>query len=311
MTTFHKPVLIDDVIELLAPAPGGIYVDATLGGGGCAAAICDKIGSEGVLVGIDRDREAIEYASQRLKNCRCTLKIVKGNFRELGRILEDVGIREVDGVVFDFGLSSHQLDTDRGFTLSRDEELDMRMSREEDLPTAADIVNTYSESDLERVLREYGDERYARRIARAIVRRRQQTPITRTTELADIVRSAVPGGRGAGRIHPATRAFMALRIEIHSELEAVEKGLLAAVEALKPGGRVCALSYHSGEDRIVKAVFRRLSGDCHCPPRIPECRCGARRILQPVTRKAVRPGAAEVAENPRSRSARLRCAEKL
>lgn len=276
-----------------------------------AAAICKIIGPEGVLVGIDRDPEALEYASNRLKGFACTVKTAKGNFRDLTRILEEVGVPDVNGVVFDFGLSSHQLDTDRGFAFSRDEELDMRMSREEDVPTAADIVNTHSESDLERILRDYGDEPHARRIARAIVKRRQHAPITRTQELADIVVSAIRGPRRQWRIHPSTRVFMALRMCVNDELEAVENGLAAAVDALKPGGRVCAISYHSGEDRAVKGLFRKLSGHCECPPRLPECRCGASRVIVSVTGRPVTPGPGEVAENPRSRSAKLRCAEKL
>jgi len=307
----HKPVLLNEIIAHLGLKAGGVFVDATLGDGGYSEAILERIGPKGLVVGIDRDPEAIARAGERLAAYGERTKLVQGNFRDIASILESVGVDRVDGVVFDFGLSSYQLDSDRGFSFSRDEALDMRMSSDEDMPNARDIINSYSESDLTRVIRDYGEERFARRIARNIVERRKAKQITTTGELAQVVSESIPRKLWPREIHPATRAFQAIRIEVNQELSAIDSGVPAAVEALKLGGRICAASYHSLEDGRVKRVFRLLSGHCECPPRIPECRCGARKILRVLTRKPVVPSEQEVHENPRCRSAKLRCAERI
>lgn len=307
---FHKPVLVNQTIALLDPREGGVFVDATLGGGGHAARILEKIGPNGVLIGIDRDPDAIEHSRERLKQYGSRLRLVQGDFEDIESILASEGVNEIDGVIFDFGVSSHMLDSERGFTFQRDEELDMRMNPAQIGPSARDIVNLYGESDLADIIHLYGEERFARRIARVIVERRQKAPITRTRELADIICSAVGREYRGQDIHPATRTFQAIRIEVNRELKAIESALPAAVKALKVGGRVCAISFHSLEDRIVKNTFRRLSGRCECPPRLPECRCGARKMLWIITRKPILPDADEVANNVRARSAKLRCAER-
>ncbi len=307
---FHKPVLLSETMALLRPQPGGVFLDATLGGGGHASELLERTAPNGVLIGIDRDPEALSYTRERLAPYGGRVKLVRANFQDLKGVLASLGIYELDGALFDLGLSSHQLDTERGFSFVRDEPLDMRMSPDEGGPSAADIVNTYTESDLADVIHRYGEERYARAIARAIVKRRAISPIRTTGELADVIVSTV-GGRYRGQeIHPATRTFQAVRIETNRELEAVEKGVEDAIEVLRVGGRICVISFHSLEDRIIKRMFRRLSGHCECPPRLPECRCGARQVLEVITAKPVTPTAQEVTGNPRSRSAKLRCAER-
>lgn len=311
MPEFHRPVLRDETISLLEPRSGGVYADLTLGSGGHSAELLERTSPDGVVIGIDRDPEAIEAAREGLGAFGERARIVRGNFRDLKSILSSVGVAELDGVVADLGVSSHQLDSERGFSFMRDEPLDMRMSPAEDTPSAADIVNTYSESDLADVIHRYGEERYARRIARAIVERREKSRVRTTGELVDAILAAVGGRYRWQDIHPATRTFQALRIETNRELEAIETGIADAIDLLKVGARICAISFHSLEDRIVKRLFRKLSGHCECPPRFPGCECGAREVLRVVTRKPVTPGADEVRENPRSRSAKLRCAERI
>ncbi len=311
MLEFHRPVLLNETIALLDPKSGCVFLDATLGGGGHAAAILERTGPNGILVGIDRDPEAMEYAERKLARYGQRVKLVQGDFRDVGSILNSIGVTELDGALFDLGVSSHQLESGRGFSFMRDEPLDMRMSPTEGTLSAADIVNTYSESDLAEIIRRYGEERYARRIARAIVERRKSTPIRRTSELVEAILSAVGGQYRGFDIHPATRTFQAIRIEVNKELEAIEKGVTDAIEHLKIGGRICVISFHSLEDRIVKKTFRRLSGHCECSPRVLRCKCGARRILRVLTKKPVTPSEEEIAVNPRSRSAKLRCAERV
>jgi 16S rRNA (cytosine1402-N4)-methyltransferase len=307
MPEVHKPVLLNEVIASLDPRVGGVFLDATVGDGGHAVELLKRIGPTGTLVGVDRDPEAIEHAAKRLASYGDRVRLRQGNFRDIASILAQAGVSETDGALFDLGVSSRQLDTDRGFSFSRDEKLDMRMDPSEQTPTAADIVNQYSEAELADVIRNYGEERYAGRVARSIVRAR---PIGTTRELADAVVAAV-GSRYRGQnIHPATRSFQAIRIAVNGELEAVAVGVPAAVEMLKVGGRIAVISFHSLEDRIVKQAFRRLSGHCECPPRLPECRCGAKQILRVLTRKPVVPSSEEIEDNPRSRSAKLRCAER-
>ncbi|MCX6344508.1 MAG: 16S rRNA (cytosine(1402)-N(4))-methyltransferase RsmH [Armatimonadetes bacterium] len=311
MPDYHKPVLLNETITLLDPKEGGIFVDATLGGAGHAAAILEKIGPNGRLIGIDRDQEAIERSRERLKEFGDRAILVKGNFKDLNSILESVGISEIDGALFDLGVSSHQLDSERGFSFSRDEELDMRMSPQDEGPDAKHVVNDYSEVHLAELIYKYGDERYSRRIARMIVEKRWQAPITTTKELADIVTQAIPAQNRWQDIHPATRTFQAIRIEVNKELEAVEVGVPAAIEALKIGGRVCVISFHSLEDRIVKQAFRRYAGHCECPPKLPICVCGAKKTVKILTGKPIISSAEEISGNPRSRSSKLRCAQKI
>jgi len=312
MTEYHRPVLIDETITLLNPKLGGVFLDATIGGGSDAAAILEKIGPTGRLIGIDRDPDAIEFARQRLREFGDNATLIQGNFGELAEILASLGVSRLDGALFDLGVSSHQLDAARGFSFSRDEPLDMRMSTQEDTPTARDIVNSYSEQELADLIRRYGEERYSRRIAGAIVERRANAPIETTGELADIVVHAVPAkSRWRQDIHPATRSFQAIRIQVNNELEAVERGISAAIEALGPGARICVISFHSLEDRIVKQTFRRYAGHCQCPPKLPACVCGAKKLIRTVTAKPVTPSVDEIIDNPRSRSSKLRCAERV
>lgn len=311
MQEYHKPVLVNETLALLAPREGGVFVDATLGGGGHSVELLKRIGPSGTLVGIDRDQEAIWSAQSRLESYDGQIILIQGNFKDFNSILASAGVNEIDGALFDLGVSSHQLDAARGFSFQRDEPLDMRMNREPGIPSAADVANGYTEAELADVIWKYGEERYSRRIARAIVSRREREKIVTTKQLADIVLSAMPGGRKWQEIHPATRTFQAIRIEVNEELEAIEKALPEAIEALRIGGRVAVISFHSLEDRIVKNIFRRYSGYCECPPRMPECRCGAKEVLKVLTRKPVVPSAEEIEENPRSRSSKLRCAEKI
>jgi len=312
MREYHRPVLPDETITLLDPRESGVFLDATIGGAGHAAAILKRIGPTGRLIGIDRDPDAIEHARHRLRKFADNATLIQGNFGELAEILASLGVSRLDGALFDLGVSSHQLDAQRGFSFTRDEPLDMRMSADEDTPNARDIINTYGESELADLIWKYGEERYSRRIAGAIVKRRSKSPIETTGELADIVIHAIPGkSRWRQDIHPATRTFQAIRIEVNRELEAVEKGIPAAIEVLNVGARVCAISFHSLEDRIVKQTFRRYAGHCECPPKLPECVCGAKKMVRIVTRKPVTPSAEEITENPRGRSSKLRCAERL
>lgn len=309
MSEYHQPVLVNEVITLLAPKEGGVFLDATLGGGGHAAELLPRIGAAGTLVGIDRDPQAIQFAGKRLLATDGRLVLIEGNFADVKALLEQRGISELDGALFDFGVSSHQLDSPRGFSFQRDEPLDMRMGAGEQ--SAADIVNRYPETELVRVIRDYGEERYARRIARAILKRRGQKPISTTKELADVIVSAIPGGGARQEIHPATRTFQGIRIETNNELAAIEKAIPDAVNLLKRNGVIAAISFHSLEDRLVKTIFRKLSGRCECDPRLPVCACGAHKTIKMLTAKPVMAGAEEVAANPRSRSAKLRAALKI
>ncbi len=309
--SFHTPVLKNETLALLDPKPGGVYVDATLGGGGLAAEILERIGPDGFLIGIDKDPEAIAYSEKRLAKYGGSVRIVKGDFRDLASILGSQGVSSIDGAVFDLGVSSWQLNSTRGFSFMRDESLSMKMDPFSVGPDAAEIVNTYSEQELADLIRRFGEERHARRIARAIVRRRKNKPITRTAELADTIVSAVADAYKGQRIHPATRTFLALRLVVNRELEAIDQALPVAIESLKEFGRMCVISFHSLEDRIVKSIMQRYAGKCGCPPAATECQCGAQKLVRVVTRKPVRPSEDEIRLNPRSRSAKLRCVEKL
>ena len=305
----HKPVLLEECLQALAIRPDGCYLDGTLGRAGHSLAILRRL-TTGRLVGIDRDMAAIGAARERLADFQDRVTLVHGNFRDLGRILRETGTGPLDGMLFDLGVSSPQLDeARRGFSYMQDAPLDMRMDESEAL-SAADIVNTWSQEELRRVLYEYGEERYAPRIAQAIVRRRGDRPIETTGELVEVIRSAMPAAALREKQHPAKRSFQALRIAVNGELEALPPMLAAAVDGLKPGGRLAVITFHSLEDRIVKQTLRELATGCTCPPQFPVCVCGKKPRLKLITRKPVTPGPEELAENPRARSAKLRVAER-
>jgi 16S rRNA (cytosine1402-N4)-methyltransferase len=308
----HQPVMVQEVMSYLAPAPGDVIVDCTLGGAGHSRVIAAAIGRQGMLIGIDRDRQALQAASEALSDAPCRVSLVHGDYGDIESLLGKLGHPAPDGVLFDFGVSSHQLDAvERGFTYREDAPLDMRMDQGIQL-TAADIVNTASVRDLETIISDYGEERWARRIARHIALERQNAPILTTGRLVQAVASAIPPGAG-GRDgpHPARRTFQALRIAVNDELGAVRRGTEGAVRVAACGARIVALSYHSLEDRIVKELFRARERPCSCPPSFPTCICGRRKALEVITRKPVRPSENEVQVNPRARSAKLRAAIKV
>ncbi|MEJ2208319.1 MAG: 16S rRNA (cytosine(1402)-N(4))-methyltransferase RsmH [Anaerolineae bacterium] len=301
----HIPVLYEEVLAGLQVRPGGRYVDGTLGAGGHAAGILEASTPDGQLLGLDADPEAVAYARQRLQEFGQRVTFWVGNFRQMATVARALGFSQVDGILMDLGLSSRQLeDADRGFSFSHPGPLDMRLDRGKG-QAAADLVNTLPAEDLADILWRYGEERHARRIARAIVAAR---PVTRTDELAELVAGTV--GRRQ-KIHPATRTFQALRIAVNEELAALEEALPQARDLLRPGGRLAVIAFHSLEDRLVKQFYRRESSDCLCPPEVPVCSCEHRATLTEITRKPIRPSDEEIAHNPRSRSARLRVAERL
>ena len=305
-TQIHAPVMVDEVVRYLSVQPGGRYVDCTVGGGGHSLAILEAAAPGGLLLGIDADKDALEIARRRLEPFADSILLVHANFRDLAAVCARAEFVPVHGVLFDLGVSSHQLgDEERGFSFQAEAPLDMRFGTNQAV-TAHDIVNTYEERELAGVIWRFGEEPASRRIARAIVRAR---PLATTTELASVVATAVGGPRR--RIHPATRTFQALRIAVNDELGALTAALGQAVEVLGQGGRLVAIAFHSLEDRIVKQFIRREARDCVCPPQAPSCTCGHTASLRDVTRRAVRPSAEEITVNRRSRSARLRAAEKL
>jgi 16S rRNA (cytosine1402-N4)-methyltransferase len=309
----HQPVLLRESLAWLEARPGSVIVDGTLGGGGHAAAILDQTGPGGRLIGLDRDAEALAAAAERLRPYGKRAQLVHSSFRRLGAVLVELGVAAVDGVLLDLGVSSHQLDVAvRGFRFAADTAattpLDMRMDRSDPV-TSADLLRDASVESLETWFRTYGELRGARRLARAIARARERDPLVTARDLLEVIRGARVGG---GRRHdPATLVFQALRIAVNDELGALEAGLEAAVEALRPGGRLVVIAYHSLEDRIVKNAFRDAARGCTCPPEVPVCVCGGRVRLRVLTRRPVRAGEAEVRANPRARSARLRAAERV
>jgi 16S rRNA (cytosine1402-N4)-methyltransferase len=307
----HRPVLLGELLGLLAPARGGLFVDATLGLGGHSEAILEA-SRETRVVGLDRDREALAFASERLARFGPRFRAVHSDFREIARVLAQLGEPEVSGVLADLGVSSLQFDSpERGFSFRHDAPLDMRMDVSGGDETAAELLARLPEEEIARVIFEYGEERRSRRIARWIVERREAgRPVGTTKELADLVARAV-GRKHGERIHPATRTFQALRVAVNRELEGLGEFLETAVDLLQAGGRLAVISFHSLEDRIVKRTLRRLAGQCECDPRLPRCECGARRAVEILTRRPVAPSAHELEENPRARSAKLRAAEKL
>ena len=306
----HLSVLPAETITCLAPGTGGIYLDGTVGGGGHAGLILEASNPDGRLIGLDRDPDALQHAAKVLAPYGARVSLHHACFADLATILDDLGIPAVDGILFDLGVSSWQLDTaQRGFSFRQDGPLDMRMDPTQG-ESAADIVNHRDEAELVRIFREYGEERFAGRIARKIVEIRRATPFTRTTELAEMVRNGVPGGKIPARIHPATRIFQALRIEVNKELEQVKRGISTAFQRLKVGGRLAIISFHSLEDRIVKQAFVELSKGCNCPPKLPLCVCGKSPAAELLTRRGIK-GAVADSDNPRARSAVLRAIRKL
>ncbi|MCL6610759.1 MAG: 16S rRNA (cytosine(1402)-N(4))-methyltransferase RsmH [Peptococcaceae bacterium] len=307
----HRPVLVREVLDCLKPDDKGIYVDCTLGGAGHSYEILRASSPGGRVIGLDRDADAIKAAARRLAEFGDRAVLVRGNFRDLPGILDRLGVIQVDGILFDLGVSSYQLDNPhRGFSYQKDAPLDMRMDREGGV-TAADLVNKLPAEDLRQIIRQYGEEQFAGRIASFIVREREKDPITTTGRLADIVKRAIPAKNRREGPHPARRTFQALRIAVNRELEALGDALRGTVDRLKPGGRVCVIAYHSLEDRMVKDFFREMTLKCVCPRDFPACVCGKSPLLKVVKPGGITPSAAEIEENPRARSARLRAAERL
>jgi len=307
----HRPVLLRETIGLLDAAHGGLFVDGTLGLGGHSEAILEAA-TDARVIGIDRDREALELASKRLAHFGSRFRGVHANFRDIVRVLAEANERDARGVLVDLGVSSLQLDSaERGFSFRHDAPLDMRMNASGDEETAAELLARLSEEEIARIIFEYGEERRSRRIARWIVERRERGEAIETTkQLADLVARAV-GSRKAEKVHPATRTFQALRIAVNQELEGLGEFVETAIDLLETDGRFVAISFHSLEDRIMKRALRRLSGHCECSPRAPVCSCGARRAVEILTRRPVAPSETEVLENPRARSAKLRACRKL
>ncbi len=311
MTVFrHLSVLPDEVISFLEPEDGKTYLDGTVGGGGHSGLILEKAPGA-ILIGIDRDQAALAAAKARLSANSELVRLVHGNFSDAGSILNSIGIRKLDGFILDLGVSSHQLDTrERGFSFQQDAPLDMRMDTSSG-ETAADLLNELAEADLEKIIGEYGEERWAKRIASFIVKERADSPITTTFRLVDIIKGAVPKAKWDERIHPATRTFQALRIAVNSELESLELGMRNALDLLKPGGRGVIISFHSLEDRIVKHIFREYAEGCTCPRQFPVCVCGKQPRVKILTNRPTTATQAELDRNQRSRSAKLRAIEKL
>ncbi len=306
----HLSVLADEVLELLAPKQGGIYLDGTLGGGGHTELILEKIVPDGLVIGIDRDSEALAAASARLERFGTSFIAIQGSFGDLAQLLKQQNIEAVDGILLDLGVSSYQLDTaERGFSFRQDGLLDMRMDPSKG-ETAADILESLSAGELERIIKEYGEERWARKIAQSIERERQEKAIVTTLQLAELVAHAIPRRFHEERIHPATRTFQALRIAVNNELEQVRQGVSDGISLLKPEGRIVVISFHSLEDRIVKQRFREAATGCICPPRLPYCICNKKPVIRVLTNRPITAGEEEVARNPRARSAKLRAAEK-
>lgn len=306
----HKSVLLEETIESLNIKPDGIYVDGTLGGGGHALEVCKRLGEYGRMIGIDQDADAIAAATDRLKGYKDKVVIVRSNYENIRTVLQDLGIRKVDGICLDLGVSSYQLDTaDRGFTYREDAPLDMRMDQRNE-ETAADIVNTYSEFELYRIIRDYGEDKFAKNIAKHIVKAREDHPIETTGQLIEIIKAAIPMKVRAVGGHPAKKTFQAIRIELNHELEVLNNSIDTMIDLLNPGGRLSIITFHSLEDRIVKIRFRNNENPCTCPTDFPVCVCGKVSKGRVVTRKPMIPSEEELEENKRSKSSKLRVFER-
>ena len=311
MTFEHRSVLLYETVDSLQVKPDGIYVDGTLGGGGHALEVCRRLGEHGRLIGIDQDADAIAAASARLEEYRDKVTIVRSNYVEIDKVLRDLGIEKVDGIYLDLGVSSYQLDTpDRGFTYrEEDAPLDMRMDQRKE-KTAADSVNHYSEQELYRIIRDYGDDRFAKNIAKHIVKARQEAEITTTGQLNEIIRAAIPAKVRATGGHPSKRTYQAIRIELNEELEVLNQAMDAMIDHLNPGGRLSIITFHSLEDRMVKTRFKTNEHPCVCPADFPVCVCGRKSKGKVITRKPILPSKEELEANSRSKSAKLRVFER-
>ncbi|MDO4336983.1 MAG: 16S rRNA (cytosine(1402)-N(4))-methyltransferase RsmH [Eubacteriales bacterium] len=306
----HKSVLLEETIDGLRVKPEGIYVDGTLGGAGHALRVCEKLSAKGRFIGIDQDQDAIIAASERLAAYRDKATIIRSNYCYMVNELKARGIHKVDGILLDLGVSSYQLDNEeRGFTYRVDAPLDMRMDQRQ-TQTAGDIVNGYEEKELYRIIRDYGEDKFAKNIAKNIVAARQQSPITTTGELTEIIRRSIPMKMQAAGGHPAKRTFQAIRIELNRELDVLRDSLDDMIDILGDGGRICIITFHSLEDRIVKTIFRKNENPCTCPPDFPVCVCGKVSKGKVITRKPILPGKEEMEANPRSKSAKLRIFER-
>jgi 16S rRNA (cytosine1402-N4)-methyltransferase len=311
MPIYHTPIMQKEVVQFLQCRPGGIYVDGTLGGGGHAYEILRHSAPDGMLIGIDMDDDALEESEKRLNLFKERTILVKGNFSAIDTILKSLNINRVDGIILDLGVSSHQIETaDRGFSFNLNARLDMRMDRDGDL-SAYDLINSFPEKELEKIMRDYGEEVMARRIAKAISARRMSSPIKTTAELADIIVRALPPPLRRGRIHPATKTFQAVRIYVNKELLNLYQAINCGIDMLNESGRLLVISFHSLEDRIVKNHFKSWEKGCICPSDFPTCTCHRMPRLKVLTKKPIIPGDDEIASNPRARSAKLRIAERV
>ena len=306
----HKSVLLEETIEGLAIKPDGIYVDGTLGGGGHASEVCRRLGERGRLIGIDQDAAAIAAATERLQPFAEHVTIVRSNYENMCQIIKDNGYAGVDGILLDLGVSSYQLDTvERGFSYKYDTKLDMRMDERQTL-TARDIVNGYSETELFHIIRDYGEDKFAKNIAKHIVLAREEKPIETTYELNEIIKAAIPAKMRETGGHPSKRTYQAIRIALNRELDVLRDSLDDMIKILNPGGRICIITFHSLEDRIVKLAFRKNENPCTCPPDFPVCVCGKKSKGKVITRKPILPSDEEMETNPRSKSAKLRIFER-
>lgn len=306
----HVSVLLDETIDGLIINPNGIYVDGTLGGGGHSYQICKRLSDKGRVIGIDQDGEALEAARERLKEFEDKITLVRSNYCEIETILKDLGVTKVDGIVLDLGVSSYQLDNlERGFSYKSDAPLDMRMDQRQG-KTAAEVVNNYSENELFRIIRDYGEDKFAKNIAKHIVMARKESEIQTTAQLSEIIKRAIPMKVQAKGGHPAKKTFQAIRIEVNRELGVLKDSLDTMIECLNPGGRICIITFHSLEDRIVKTKFRENENPCTCPPNFPVCVCGKESKGKVITRKPIIPTEQEMTENKRSKSSKLRIFER-
>lgn len=306
----HKSVLLDETIDMLNIKPEGIYVDGTLGGGGHSYEICRRLGSGGRLIGIDQDDAAIDAGSERLKEFKEKVTVIRSNYSDMKSVLLEHGIERVDGILLDLGVSSYQLDTpERGFSYKENAPLDMRMDTRNE-KTAKEIVNGYSEFDLYRIIRDYGEDKFAKNIAKHIIRVRNEKPIETTDELTEAIKAAIPMKIRMNTGHPAKKTFQAIRIELNRELEVLKKSLDDMIGMLNDNGRLCIITFHSLEDRIVKSSFRNNEDPCTCPPNFPVCICGKKSKGKVITRKPIIPTDQEITDNKRSKSSKLRVFEK-
>lgn len=307
----HVPVLLNQIIDILAPNPGEVFVDCTLGGGGHSKEILKRILPDGQLIGIDQDKNALNAARNNLQEYENNVIFVHSNYEQLNEVLKEHSPRGIDGILFDLGVSSHQLDEkERGFSYMQDAPLDMRMNKDNPF-SAEELINTYSVEELTKIIKDYGEEKWAKRIAQFIVDARTKEKIVTTGQLVEVIKAAIPAGARREGPHPAKRTFQAIRIAVNRELEVLEETLETAVKWLKRGGRIGVISFHSLEDRIVKEKFKYLALDCICPPQLPICQCKKNAEIKILTRKPVTAAQGELAENPRARSAKFRAAIKI